>query len=592
MFKATKLKRLAFFLTFDIVIFAASFYLAYLLRFSGVLPDYFRGGLVAGCATMVALKLFFMWLFKIYKVPWRFFGLNEARKIFLVHLCAIVCFWIVYFAAPSLFNPFPRSVIFIDAVISCLLIGNLRIAKRMFLDFSKKPHTGEPCVVIGATSKALHVLKGLRQGYIDLYAVGVVDGRSDLVGTYCDGFLVQPKSEIANLIKEYNVKTAIIALALGQDELAELFDELTAYGIRDIKIFSMFGTGKDAIKDISIEDLLARKPKDLDSSAVEKFLGGKVVLVTGAGGSIGSEICKQCLKFGVSKLIMIDHSEFNLYKIGEITRSDKTVSKMINIVNEADLRAVFEEFRPQIAIHAAAYKHVPLCEANPKAAVVNNIIGTKILIDLSIEYGVSKVVMISSDKAVRPTNIMGATKRVCELYALNSNLPAKTEIVAVRFGNVLGSSGSVIPKFKEQIESNKPLTVTHPDITRYFMLVSEACQLVLQAASIAKGGELFVLDMGEPIKIADLAKKMLILSNKEHLGVEFVGLRPGEKLYEELLINKDDVKTEFQSIFVTRSGEYDVAKLNEQIENLTHADDVAAALKEIVPEFNHALNKE
>ena len=592
MFKATKLKRLAFFLTFDIAIFAASFYLAYLLRFSGVLPDYFKGGLIAGCVTMVVLKLFFMWLFKIYKVPWRFFGLNEARKIFLVHLCAIVCFWIVYFAAPSLFNPFPRSVIFIDAVISCLLIGNLRIAKRMFLDFSKKPHTGEPCVVIGATSKALHVLKGLRQGYIDLYAVGVVDGRSDLVGTYCDGFLVQPKSEIANLIKEYNVKTAIIALALGQDELAELFDELTAYGIRDIKIFSMFGTGKDAIKDISIEDLLARKPKDLDSSAVEKFLGGKVVLVTGAGGSIGSEICKQCLKFGVSKLIMIDHSEFNLYKIGEITRSDKTVSKMINIVNEADLRAVFEEFRPQIAIHAAAYKHVPLCEANPKAAVVNNIIGTKILIDLSIEYGVSKVVMISSDKAVRPTNIMGATKRVCELYALNSNLPAKTEIVAVRFGNVLGSSGSVIPKFKEQIESNKTLTVTHPDITRYFMLVSEACQLVLQAASIAKGGELFVLDMGEPIKIADLAKKMLILSNKEHLGVEFVGLRPGEKLYEELLINKDDVKTEFQSIFVTRSGEYDVAKLNEQIENLTHADDVAAALKEIVPEFNHALNKE
>ena len=592
MFKATKLKRLAFFLGFDVAIFVASFYLAYLLRFSGVLPDYFRGGLVAGCATMVVLKLFFMWLFKIYKVPWRFFGLNEARKIFLVHLCAIVCFWIVYFAAPSLFNPFPRSVIFIDAVISCLLIGNLRIAKRMFLDFSKKPHTGEPCVVIGATSKALHVLKGLRQGYIDLYAVGVVDGRSDLVGTYCDGFLVQPKSEIANLIKEYNVKTAIIALALGQDELAELFDELTAYGIRDIKIFSMFGTGKDAIKDISIEDLLARKPKDLDSSAVEKFLGGKVVLVTGAGGSIGSEICKQCLKFGVSKLIMIDHSEVNLYKIGEITHSDKTVSKMINIVNEADLRAVFEEFKPQIAIHAAAYKHVPLCEANPKAAVVNNIIGTKILIDLSIEYGVSKVVMISSDKAVRPTNIMGATKRVCELYALNSNLPAKTEIVAVRFGNVLGSSGSVIPKFKEQIENNKPLTVTHPDITRYFMLVSEACQLVLQAASIAKGGELFVLDMGEPIKIADLAKKMLILSNKEHLGVEFVGLRPGEKLYEELLINKDDVKTEFQSIFVTHSGEYDVAKLNEQIENLTHADDVAAALKEIVPEFNHALNKE
>ena len=588
MFHATKLKRLVFFLLGDVFIFVFSIYAAYLLRFNADIPDIYVQGLFVTAGFLIVFKLFFMWMFKIYKVPWRFFGLNEARKIFLAHVCAAILFTIVFFIIQDFLNPYPRSVIFIDLLISCLLIGLLRISKRMVLDFSNRPHKGEPCIVIGATSKALHVLRGLKQGYLDYYAVGVVDGRSDLVGTYCDGFLVQDKKDIPSLIKDYDAKTAIIALALDQDELQALVDELTGYGIRDMKLFSLIEN--EPIKDISIEDLLARKPKDLDSSAVEKFLGGKVVLVTGAGGSIGSEICKQCLKFGVSKLIMIDHSEFNLYKIGEITHSDKTVSKMINIVNEDDLRAVFEEFRPQIAIHAAAYKHVPLCEANPKAAVINNIIGTKILIDLSIEYGVSKVVMISSDKAVRPTNIMGATKRVCELYALNSNLPAKTEIVAVRFGNVLGSSGSVIPKFKEQIENNKPLTVTHPDITRYFMLVSEACQLVLQAASIAKGGELFVLDMGEPIKIADLAKKMLILSNKEHLGVEFVGLRPGEKLYEELLINKDDVKTEFQSIFVTHSSKYDVAKLNEQIKNLTHADDVAAGLKEIVPEFNHALN--
>ena len=289
-------------------------------------------------------------------------------------------------------------------------------------------------------------------------------------------------------------------------------------------------------------------------------------------------------------LIMVDHSEFNLYKIGEITHSKKTVSRMVNITNEAALRSVFDEFKPQIVIHAAAYKHVPLCEENPKSAVINNIIGTKKVVDLSIEFGVRKFVMISSDKAVRPTNIRGATKRVCELYALNLNQKGGVEIVAVRFGNVLGSSGSVIPKFKEQIEQNEPLTVTHPDITRYFMLVSEACQLVLQAASIADGGELFVLDMGEPVKIADLAKKMLILSNKEHLGIKFVGLRPGEKLYEELLINDADVQTKFQSIFVTHSGEYDIDKLNSQIDDLVKSDDIAAGLKQIVPEFNHTLN--
>ena len=289
---------------------------------------------------------------------------------------------------------------------------------------------------------------------------------------------------------------------------------------------------------------------------------------------------------------MVEHSEFNLYKIGEDTRDARTISKLVNITNLRDFEEVFEEFSPQIVIHAAAYKHVPLCEQNPRSAVENNILGTKNVIDLSKKHGVKKVVVISSDKAVRPTNIMGTTKRVCELYALNSNEKGACEIVCVRFGNVLGSSGSVIPKFKSQIAANKPLSVTHPEITRYFMLTSEACQLVLQAASIAEGGELFVLDMGEPVKIVDLAKKMLLLSNKEHLGIEFVGLRPGEKLYEELLINADDVKTKFESIFVTHSQPYDLALLNEQISGLLALEDeqIADALKQIVPEFNHALN--
>ena len=590
MFHATKLKRLVFFLLGDVFIFVFSIYAAYLLRFNADIPDIYVQGLFVTAGFLIVFKLFFMWMFKIYKVPWRFFGLNEARKIFLAHVCAAILFTIVFFIIQDFLNPYPRSVIFIDLLISCLLIGLLRISKRMVLDFSNRPHKGEPCIVIGATSKALHVLRGLKQGYLDYYAVGVVDGRSDLVGTYCDGFLVQDKKDIPSLIKDYDAKTAIIALALDQDELQALVDELTGYGIRDMKLFSLIEN--EPIKDISIEDLLARKPKDLNPEAISNFLKDKKVLVTGAGGSIGSEICKQCLKYGVSELIMVEHGEFNLYKIGEDTRDKRTVSKLVNITNLKDFEEVFEEFRPEIVIHAAAYKHVPLCELNPRSAVENNILGTKNAVDLSKKYGAKKFVMISSDKAVRPTNIMGTTKRVCELYALNSNEAGVCEIVCVRFGNVLGSSGSVIPKFKAQIAANKPLSVTHPEITRYFMLTSEACQLVLQAASIAKGGELFVLDMGEPVKIVDLAKKMLLLSNKEHFGIEFVGLRPGEKLYEELLINKDDVQTKYESIFVTHSQPYDLTLLNSQINGLLQLEDdeVAPALKVIVPEFNHALN--
>lgn len=339
--------------------------------------------------------------------------------------------------------------------------------------------------------------------------------------------------------------------------------------------------------------MLARKPKDLNDDIVKDFMFEKVVLVTGAGGTIGSEICKQCLKFGVKRLIMLDHSEFNLYKINEITKSNKkNVLKLLSVINLKDIEdEVFKEFDIDIVIHAAAYKHVPLCEFNIKSAVKNNILGTKNMIDLSNKYNVKRFVLISTDKAVRPTSIMGTTKRICELYALNQN--SKTEFVAVRFGNVLGSSGSVIPKFKEQIKNGENLTVTHPDIVRYFMLVSEACQLVLQAASIAKGGELFVLDMGKQVKIADLAKKMLELANRTDLKVVFTGLRPGEKLYEELLIDENDKQTKFESIFVTNSQKYDLNLLNLQINELLNLDekDIESKLCEIVPEFSHALNK-
>ena len=592
--KPTKFSRFAFFLLGDIFISILSVYIAFLLRFSGDIPNEFYKGALLSASSLTAIKIFYFWFLRIYLVPWRFFGLYEARKLFYAHVMAALTFLILFFLASKIFNPFPRSVIIIDAAISFILIGGIRISKRMFLSEKKNITNNEPCIVVGATSKTFHVLKGMRQKYINYYPVGVVDGRPELVGTYCENYVVRAKGEIPQMIKDSGAKTAIIALALYPDELKQLYDELFAYGLKDIKLFSLLEDESKKIRDVSIEDLLARKPKDLDTKAIENFIKDKIVLVTGAGGTIGSEICKQCLKFGAKRLIMVEHSEFNLYSINEATGADaRNELKMINVVYRHELEEVFAEFHPEVVVHAAAYKHVPLCEFNPHLAVKNNIVGTKNVIDLSKKYGAKKVVLISTDKAVRPTNIMGTTKRICELYALNSNDEAsETQIVAVRFGNVLGSSGSVIPKFKRQIEANEPLTVTHPEITRYFMLVSEACQLVLQAASIAQGGELFVLDMGEPVKIADLAKRMLQLAGKEELGIKFVGLRPGEKLYEELLIDENDKSTKYQSIFVTHSAKYDLQELNSQIEELSECEDaqVADKLKCIVPEFSHRLN--
>ena len=592
--KPTKFSRFAFFLLGDILISILSVYIAFLLRFSGDIPNEFYKGALLSASSLTAIKICYFWFLRIYLVPWRFFGLYEARKLFYAHAMAALTFLILFFLASKIFNPFPRSVIIIDAAISFILISGVRISKRMFLSEKKNITNNEPCIVVGATSKTFHVLKGMRQKYINYYPVGVVDGRPELVGTYCENYVVRAKGEIPQMIKDSGAKTAIIALALYPDELKELYDELFAYGLKDIKLFSLLEDESKKIRDVSIEDLLARKPKDLDTKAIENFIKDKIVLVTGAGGTIGSEICKQCLKFGAKRLIMVEHSEFNLYSINEATGADmRNELKMINIVYHRELEEVFAEFHPEVVVHAAAYKHVPLCEFNPHLAVKNNIIGTKNVIDLSKKHGAKKVVLISTDKAVRPTNIMGTTKRICELYALNSNDAASdTQIVAVRFGNVLGSSGSVIPKFKRQIEANEPLTVTHPEITRYFMLVSEACQLVLQAASIAQGGELFVLDMGEPVKIADLAKRMLQLAGKEELGVKFVGLRPGEKLYEELLIDENDKSTKYQSIFVTHSAKYDLQELSSQIEELSECEDaqVADKLKRIVPEFSHRLN--
>ncbi len=340
------------------------------------------------------------------------------------------------------------------------------------------------------------------------------------------------------------------------------------------------------LKNISVEDLLARYPQDLDKELIESFLKDKKVLVTGAGGSIGSEICRQCVKYGVKELELIEHSEFNLYSINEELNIQNKRVYLLSVLNTQALEKIISTCKPDIIIHAAAYKHVPLVEENIEEGIRNNILGTKNCIDLAIKYGVKKLILISTDKAVRPTNVMGATKRVCELYAGNI-VSGNTEIASVRFGNVLGSSGSVIPKFKKQIESGGPLSVTHPDMTRYFMLIPEACELVLQTGAMAKGGEIFILDMGKPVKIVDLAKKMIELSGRDDIEIEFTGSRPGEKLFEELWIDDKEKETRYSSIMIAKDTNYDIEKLQKDISELLVCEDKIKKLQEIVPEFNH-----
>ncbi|MDA3884367.1 MAG: nucleoside-diphosphate sugar epimerase/dehydratase [Candidatus Delongbacteria bacterium] len=347
------------------------------------------------------------------------------------------------------------------------------------------------------------------------------------------------------------------------------------------------------LRKINVKDLLARHPKDLDEKKIISFIKDKVVLVTGAGGSIGSEICRQCCHYEAKQVIMLDHSEFNLYTINEELGCFNVVPVLQTVVDLKHLEQTFVKYKPNIVIHAAAYKHVPMVEYNISEGIRNNVLGTKNCIDLSIKHKVKQFVLISTDKAVRPTNVMGTTKRIAELYAENSNHNPEnlsnngTTICAVRFGNVLGSSGSVIPKFAQQIESGGPITITDPEITRFFMLIPEACQLVLQAASLGRSSEILILDMGDPIKIVDLAKNMIKLSGHPDIKIEFTGLRPGEKLYEELLINETDKKTEFDSITIAHAHKYEISKLTQDIEELLANDDKLSKLKEIVPEFNH-----
>ncbi len=591
LFQPTIHKRILFFILFDVLISISTIVMSYLLRFNFQIPTHFFDSMMIMMMVLIPLKVMVFFLFKIYFTAWRYFGLVEYKRLVTAHIALYLTFIAIFNLFYDYFAPFPRSVILIDLFLSLFFIGLLRISRRIYLE-SKYSKESVETLIYGANEQATHLIKSLNNQEQSYQPLALISSSQDLVGTYFSNLKVYATESLREVIQKYNIRVVIISESLEQKELDKLFTDLKAMGIEEIKIAQIFQEEKPSFKDISIEDLLARKPKDLDMISIANFIAGKTVMITGAGGSIGSELSRQVVEFGAKEIILLDHSEFNLYQITEELKDANIVSIMRSVKDIEALEEVFKRYQPEVVIHAAAYKHVPLCEENIQSAIQNNIFGTKNVIDLSVKYEVKKLVLISTDKAVRPTNVMGTTKRICELYA--HAVPSKeTEIVAVRFGNVLGSSGSVIPKFKSQIENGEDITVTHPEITRYFMMIPEACQLVLQAASIAKGGELFILDMGEPIKIVDLAKKMIELSGRDDIKIKFTGLRAGEKLYEELLIEDTDLKTEYSSIMVSQNPPVDYNKLVTKIKRLESSEEkeLLSVLQEIVPEFNHQLNQ-
>ena len=583
----TNSKRKYLYLIADLIFTYISLYFAFLLRFDFDIPAQYNDDITKGYFTLILIRVIIFNFNDIFKVSWRYFGFRDHIKVVYSLLTSTVIFTIfIYLFRASIFNGFPRSVIPIEFFISLFLFLSFRASRRAFLEIFNKNALGEPVLIVANIDKAEEITRNLLAHTNRYFPVAILNNKDS--GSKIQGVRVL---NLESIKKNFNgIKVAIVD---AKENLDDTYSNLKELNIQDIKLYKGFEEEKDGLVDISVEDLLARKAKDLDTKKIENFIKNKTILITGAGGSIGSELVRQCIKFSAKKLILLDHGEYNLYKIEQECEGKIDFEcVMQSVVNKDLLEKTFTEYKPQIVLHAAAYKHVPLCEENIEEAILNNIIGTKNVIDLSIENNVEKFVLISTDKAVRPTNVMGATKRVCELYAQNvvslENVESKdTEIVAVRFGNVLGSSGSVIPKFKEQIKNGGPITVTHPEITRYFMLIPEACALVLQAGAIGKGGEIFILDMGEPIKIVDLAKKMIELSGRDDIEIKFTGLRAGEKLYEELLIDEANAETIYKSILVAKPTIYNIDKLNQDIEKLLEKSDKISQLKKIVPEFEH-----
>ena len=505
----------------------------------------------------------------------------------------------------------PVSVLFMAYIISFAIMACSRIVVKMFYELLNFDGSHSANVFIyGAKEAGVNIAKALRVNLRNHYRLrGFIADEPELINKVMMGVKVFPNDEsLIDVLNDRDVHTIIISPAKMEElKKSDMADRLLAHNIKlmtapPLSEWSGQTLNRTQLKEIQIEDLLQRDPIEIDIHKVASHLEGKRVMITGAAGSIGSEIMRQVASFNPYKLILVDQAETPLHDIRlelqDRWRDIDAETIIADISNATRMEDIFKEYQPQYIFHAAAYKHVPMMEDNVSESIQINVFGTRTLADLAVKYGAEKFVMISTDKAVNPTNVMGCSKRICEIYvqSLAKKLQEKgghvTQFITTRFGNVLGSNGSVIPRFRDQIQRGGPVTVTHPEIIRYFMTIPEACRLVLEAGSMGNGGEIYIFDMGKPVKIVDLAKRMISLSGRTDVKIEFTGLRHGEKLYEELLNVKELTKpTYHEKIMIATVREYDYDEVKQRIQKLIEVSytydqmQIVAAMKDIVPEF-------
>ncbi|MDD5473286.1 MAG: nucleoside-diphosphate sugar epimerase/dehydratase [Candidatus Methanoperedens sp.] len=543
----------------------------------------------------------------LYKVSWTYMSLKELLS--LVKSLSIASFFfgtiLFFFRTSPLFVAFPRSILIIDYMLTIFFLGSFRGSKRIYLQYTgRMPGKGEKVLIIGAGNTGEQIVRSMLTSG-DYFPVGFLDDDLGKIGSTIHGIKVLGKrEEMAKFVKEHEVESILIAMPSAPPRvIRETVDIGRTAGIKKLKIIPSLReiiSGKvtlAAIKEIELEDLLGREQVEIDTEAIGSYLDGKTILVTGASGSIGSELCKQILKFNPKNLLALDQDETGLFWLKRNIDDSRLLSVVGNIKDTNKIDRLFCESKPHVVFHAAAYKHVPVMEEHPDEAVKNNVFGTQIVGEASLKYGTEKFILVSTDKAVNPTSIMGATKRLAEKVIVELNKKNNTTFAAVRFGNVLGSRGSVVPIFKEQIMKGGPVEVTHPEIKRYFMVTSEAALLILQAGAMAEGGEVFVLDMGEPVKIIDLAREMIRLSGFEpdrDIPVIFTGLRRGEKLYEDLLTAEEGVdSTCHKKIFKARLNpkngglSEDLDKLREICEE-RKSEEIISLMRTMIPTYNPA----
>lgn len=578
------------------------------LRFDGnLIPQNYLSMLVGQLPFFVMITIVSFFLFKLYSRVWRYAGSSELLAIVGANFAGAICWFIFSVLVEAVL---PRSIYILTALVLTFFIGGTRLSLRVYSYLTSKPQYIQrtqklnKVLVIGAGDAGAMLAREIERYHSGKRKIiGFIDDDRDKQGKTMFGIRVLgSRYDIEQVVADTDANEIIIAMpSVKGKEIKEIIDvckntncKLTILpGVYEI----IEGTvSVNQLRPVEVEDLLGRDPVKLDTKNVSAYITGKVVLITGAGGSIGSEICRQVAKMQPKKMLLLGKGENSIYEISQELSIEYPQIRKVPIIadvrDEERINGIMDYFHPHVVFHAAAHKHVPLMEYQPMEAVRNNVLGTKVVAEAASKNGVETFVMISTDKAVNPTSVMGCTKRVAEMFVQSMNSISETRFAAVRFGNVLGSRGSVIPLFKKQIAKGGPVTVTHPDMKRYFMTIPEASQLVLQAGAMAEGGEVFVLDMGEPVKIYDLARDMITLSGmipEVDIEIKFTGLRPGEKLFEELLSAEDGTEaTQHKKIFTAMIKCVDKTKLDFQIRRLleqTTGDNVVEVLKETVPTY-------